>query len=129
MADTAAAGPEPTPATAVADEGRSALAARGLVCVRRGRLAGGMSANGGQRNRVEVCGQKEDPTAVVRDDALAHRHGRALGCSHWGGDGERTPSSGSDAGGFAAAVVGGRRRGLHGLRVLSAYSGGQAELL
>ena len=128
MADAAAARLEPTSATPVADQSRSALAAGRLVCVRRGRFAGGMSANGGQRKGVEVCGQEEDRTAVVRDDALAHGHGRAVGFSHRAGDGERTASSGRNARGCASAVVAGRRRGLHGLRVLWPYPGGEAEV-
>ena len=100
MADAAAAGLGPTLASAVADESGSALGARGLVRVRGGRLAGGMSADGGQRKRVEVRGQREDDAAIVRDDVAAHGHGRTVGFSHRAGDGERTPASGRDAGGL-----------------------------
>ncbi len=63
------------------------------------------TADGGQRKRVEVCGQKEDGTAIVRDDVATHGHGHTLGFSHRAGDGERTTAFGRDAGGFAAAVV------------------------
>src|SRR6202158_3340742 len=105
MADAAAAGLEPTSAPASADAGRAALAAGGLGCGRRGRLAGGMSADRGQRTRVEMRGPQEDRAAIIRDDVAAHGHGRALGFSHRSGDGQRTAASGRDAAGFTAAVV------------------------
>ena len=59
----------------------------GLVCVRGGRFAGGVSADRGQRTGAEVCGPQENRSAVVRDDAVAHGHGLAVGFSHRSGDG------------------------------------------
>src|SRR5260370_2877894 len=129
MADAAAAGLEQTSATAIAEDGRATLAAGGLVCVRRGRLARGMSADRGQRTRTEVRGPPEDRAAIVRDDVAAHGHGPALGFSHRARDCERTSASGRDAAGFSEAIVAGRVRRLLGLLVLSSNPGGAAELL
>src|SRR5262249_39628555 len=129
LAAGAATGGNPTPPAARARAGRTVVAARRLVCLRRGRLAGGVSADGDQRARPGLRRPRENRTAVVRDDVVAYGDGAALGLSHRTGHGQRTPARAGDAARVAGARLSGRRCGVHRLRLLPTDRGGAAELL